>query len=263
VGAFAKGFAVTAEMSGLEAAYKNPAGINGIASATFSSVYTSQMDSFAQLANVGFGLPLGPIKMAINVPMMAISDIPLTVDSAGRGSQIGSFSDTKINGILSLGMDVMENLHLGVNADYAYEKLAEQSGNGLGFDAGLIVDLPLFSLGASWQNLGGMAINWTTGYSDMIPQRFNFGVSTIETGFGRILADASSMSGRSAEMNVGYDAHLSPFFELQLGEHDLRVAKEFHIGFSLRLDGAQITYAFAQNQDLGSIHKIGIQYEVH
>ncbi len=263
VNAFAKGLAITADNAGLETLYRNPAGLSGLHELTIASSYTSHLDNLAQISTFAIGLPLGSVKAAFSVPLRFVSDIPETTAVNGRALQTGSFSEIKANAIATLSASPHERIHVGINGNYYYDLIKDKTGSGFGLDAGVLLDLGYVMVGGSAENIGGGAISWSTGSQDVLSQILHLGLSTAMTPIGRAFADVTSQKDKPLEFNVGADVRLSDALHIEAGIQDARVKRFFSTGVRLILDDLKIDYAFSQLGELGSTHKIGIQYELH
>ena len=112
VDGFSKGFAITADNNSLETAQKNPAAITYLEENQFSSTYTSYFDDMYQTYNMAYGMPIkNNYFIGFQLPSRIISDIKRTeADENNKGTQIGTYQDTTIESMVSLGINMTKKM---------------------------------------------------------------------------------------------------------------------------------------------------------
>lgn len=123
--------------------------------------------SFAGATWTLFGMPWG-----LSVSLVSITDIPLADGSMGSDSELlGSFCSA-----FPLPLDGM-NVAVGAAGKYYSQTLLDETANGIGFDAGLLIDglVPGLTIGAAAYDVGGTKVNWSTGSTGVVDQLFRVG----------------------------------------------------------------------------------------
>lgn len=255
---FAKGFAVTADLTDPENVVKNPAAIgNSVKTTTVQTGYSSYFDGQVNASSVAMMAPLTPfLNASVRVPLTFVRDIPETVESNGKGVQVGTFSDLETAAIVTLGGQLTPLLNWGVNGTYYYHHLGSESATAVGLDAGVILDLGV-KLGLAAENIGGAVKTWSTGHTDKLPATYHAGV-TIPVHTVSLLADVTFANGQEWQANGGISVALIPQLTLHGGIQNALSAPRLHAGVSLDLKKMALQFAFSHHDILGNIYKFGI-----
>lgn len=263
VNGFAKGFAITAESLGAESAYKNPAGITSIDNVFLMTTYTSQFENLSQTAGLSLGAPINDkFKISLNIPLTMTQDNPETINQGGQGLQIDSFNNYSTGAILSLGTSVLnDRIHLGASAVYRLNQLNKVKGNGLGFDAGVLINFSYATLGLSAQDIGSTTLEWENNTQETIAPRYNIGLKIPVEKTISILVDSTIEENQDNAYNIGAEISLSKNFTLMAGLRDIQSNESsLRIGTSLKTSQFSVFYSYSNHQELGANHRIGIQF---
>ncbi|RAP35066.1 hypothetical protein DID80_06890 [Candidatus Marinamargulisbacteria bacterium SCGC AAA071-K20] len=259
---FAKAYAITADNSGLETAQKNPAAIT-FTKQQFSTTYTSYFDDAYKTVNIAYAKSIGnSFYLGFQIPTRLISDIPETIaDGNGEGFQIGTFSDTTVEGVLSVGVKSKNNkLRFGSNFKTRYQKLYSQTGTKIGLDLGAQYYSKHITLGASLQEIGSI-MKWDTGKNENIPLITNLGIAIRPNKIVTFLAD-TSLTKTTVDINTAISWKMHDQLTINGGIKELLKTQRLSVGLNLLLGGVYLDYAYSQNNYLGSIHKVGVRINV-
>ncbi len=262
VNGYAKGFAITADSIGAESAYKNPAGISSIKRTALMTTYTSQFENIVQTMGLSLGVPISEkIKFGVNIPLTMTQNNPETIASEGRGLQVGSFTNIMMGAIASLSTSLYDDhLQLGVSTVYRHFELNKTTGTGLGLDAGLLINTPHITLGASAQDIGSTTLKWSNATQEKINTRYNIGVKIPIEKAITILADTTIEKDKDNAYNLGAEINFSKNFSVMGGLRDIQGNSSWRIGTALKVNRFHIYYSFSNNPELGVNHRIGIQF---
>lgn len=271
----AKGMALSganiASISGLDAVYYNPAGINELNSdieAMFSYMnYIADID--LSYAATGFTFE-GIGTFAASVRNLEFGDIPITTvqNPYGTGEY---FSPTFVIAGVSYSRKISDNFAVGLNVNYITETIMQSDASGVGFDIGLQLE-KIFSLrgikfGAVLRNLGS-----TMQYdgADLLSQR-----GTEEGGVPFIKYDTPEFDlPLLIDIGVAYDKKITEFYGISLSSSfqtsqyrydELKIGGEFNYDNILFVRGGYTyTPEAADDSDLnifGPTFGAGIQLE--
>jgi hypothetical protein len=142
--AFGMGNAVISNMKGVNAAYWNPAGLNGIKDKQASFMHASYFANIAQYEYAGFAMPLqNNSVVGVSLTRFGVDDILDTtelIDSNGNidYNRINLFSAADYNLLLSFAKaNLYKNVDMGVNAKIIHRRIGKFATSfGFGFDAG-------------------------------------------------------------------------------------------------------------------------------
>lgn len=125
--------------------------------------------SFAGATWTLFGLPWG-----LSLSLVSITDIPMPDGKMGSDTELlGAFC-----GAFPVPMDSM-GIVVGAAGKYYSQTLLDETANGIGFDAGLLIDglVPGLTIGAAAYDIGGTKVNWSTGSTGIVDQLFRIGLA--------------------------------------------------------------------------------------
>jgi hypothetical protein len=143
--AFGMGNTVISNMTGVNAAFWNPAGLNGIKDYQASFMHASYFANIAQYEYAGFAMPLqNKTTMGVSVIRFGVDDILDTtqlIDSNGNidYNKINLFSAADYALILSLARsNIFKKVDMGINAKIIHRRIGKfATSYGFGFDAGI------------------------------------------------------------------------------------------------------------------------------
>lgn len=259
----AKGFAITAEPSGLEGSFKNPATID-IDALTWASSYSDYFAGDVQTINLGVGFNLcRNISIAIQFPTQLVTDIPQSITNEnGNGTIIDSFGTIESEAVLSLSTALSTMWAIGGTIRYYYADLHAGSGQGAAIDAGVLMQLEHVNLGLAVHNIGKRRIRWNNGREEVHNEQIHIG-SRINIPFlHHLLIDTTMEKNRPSISNIGIHTPLFHAFSLYGGLRRAISDPQLHLGASLTTEQFNIHYTYSNHEYLGIIHKIGITLEV-
>jgi len=142
--AFGMGNTVVSNMKGVNAAYWNPAGLNGIKDKQASFMHASYFANIAQYEYAGFAMPLqNNSVVGVSLTRFGVDDILDTtelIDSNGNidYNRINLFSAADYNLLLSFAKsNLYKNIDMGINAKIIHRRIGKFATSfGFGFDAG-------------------------------------------------------------------------------------------------------------------------------
>lgn len=260
---YAKGYAITAEPLGLESLLKNPAGLSQIQRSVFRTSYANQFETLVQNLGVGIGFrPMKHLRMGAYIPATIIQNIIRSQNAGGRGLASGTFSNYESAYILGMSLSIFsDHLHLGSSFQIYNHSLDNTSGQGNGLDAGVLFTSRYFNIGASIQNIGNTKVSWKNrSHFDTYKEQHNIGIA-IKLPQGLILlTDASIIENSETIINTGAQFSINPKLDLVGGLRDINNdTPSWRMGTILKLNRLNIEYTFSNIEDLGTIHKIGVQ----
>ncbi len=259
VSAYAKGYAIAAEAEGLGSIFKNPAGLVSLSHTRVMSTASSYFNGAMNSASFSVGIPLTPhVKMAVSLPIKHVDSIPKTSDVNGKGVLTGYFDELETSGIVSFAALLDYTLSIGINVEYLWHRIDDKTGSGVSVDLGIQGAYQEWRWGLSMENAGNTAIQWTTGYRDRLPRRIHAGISRHVFEGVTVSGDSSWKEQGLDSIHLGTRIKLSPSFFIQAGLHNAMKTKRFSIGTQLILERWELSYAFSQHEQLGIIHKIGM-----
>lgn len=259
----AKGFAITAEPSGLEGSFKNPATID-IDALTWASSYSDYFAGDVQTINLGLGFRLfRDVSIAIQFPTQLVTDIPQSITNEnGNGTIIDSFGTIESEVVLSLSTPLSNMWSIGGTIRYYYADLHTGSGQGAAVDAGILMQLKHVNLGLAVHNIGKRRIRWDNGREEVHNEQFHIGSRINMPFLGHLLIDTTMEKNRSSISNIGIHTPLFHTFSLYAGLRRAISDPQLHLGASLTTGGFNVHYTYSNHEYLGIIHKVGITLEV-
>ncbi len=124
--------------------------------------------SFAGATWTLFGLPWGLSLSLVSITDIAMPDGTMGSDTELLGAFCGAFP-VPLNGL---------SVVVGAAGKYYSQTLLDENANGIGFDAGLLIDglIPGLTIGAAAYDIGGTRVTWSTGFSAIVDQLFRVGL---------------------------------------------------------------------------------------
>jgi hypothetical protein len=253
---FAKANAITAQLNGLLSIPRNPAGLSGLEDPSVYTFYESRFDHRLQAFSFGIGHNLNGLKIGLFLPVQWVPDIPETVDNGGQASLTGSFQDLQIAANLAVATAFAGDWHVGLNTKIITHKIANQTGSGVGFDAGLALRLIHFNLGLSILDVGRTTIKWPDSKDETIRERLNFGIQVPLPTNTLITLDVSQQL--SPTYSTGLIQSLSENFDLLAGLYDLGSSNQLRLGLSMDLMSFLFNVAISQHDKLGATYQVSL-----
>lgn len=200
--ALGMGGAFVAIADSYSATYWNPAGIALAGGPRIGGMYTNKF-----MADINFNF----ISGITNIAGFSIAATYMGINIAGipqydeNGNQIGTINDNEMVLGGSFALTIAGIGFAGGTIKTYSQTLAGESGNGFGFDAGLLISgvVEGLSLGVAAFDIGDTKINWTTGAVDKVGSMFRLGgayflnglLFTAEYDFGSDIAATFRFGG--------------------------------------------------------------------
>jgi hypothetical protein len=271
----ALGGAQVALTDGVSALYYNPAGMvwspPGQVLATYHNWVTDIQSGFVggvlQMGNSG--------RIGAAIQYLDFGDIPAasaTGTSPGEASYFGA-SDLALS--VSYAQQFGERSSAGITARLIFEKIDDESAQGVAFDAGVIHQLPdqRTRIGAAVRNAGFQTSAYGEGAKDELPITAVAGVSHHLRGAPLLItADVMKPYGDDFGAGAGVEFYALDPLTLRLGYNSLAgsfdsgsdsdnlAGMRFGVGFTL--DKLVIDYGYGSMSELGSSHRFTIRTNV-
>ncbi|MEK9658231.1 MAG: hypothetical protein VW378_07685 [bacterium] len=259
---FAKGNATTAEQSGLEAVYRNPAGLVGLQKNTLSIMSGSYFNKLYSIQELAFAYRLkNKLIFAITLPTRRITNIRYQENETLHNE---IFEDKKQQVQFSLAKQLVQNkLSVGLTMAYQTQKLYKSKANGYFISLGALWAKGPFQIGTAIQRLGGLTINWDYGKKEHISPQLLTGLTWTPKKNLLLLTDIEYQNNTHA-FNIGASYHANPLINLHIGlNHIQQIDQQLNTGLSITLNPINIHYAYTNHELLGRIHKIKFIYDFH
>ena len=221
-------------------------------------------------------------KFSLVITRIGIDDIPLTklndpnsvISGSNRPYKYKSVNNSDL--VIYFGMARKFGKYvLGFTPKIAYRNLAEESGFGFGADISTYFKFKNFNFGLKLRDFFSTQILWTNGTHEIVTPGLdleaNYGFtlpvilrkSRLFLGLenhleGRDTAAAMAVGPASFDYHLGWEINMHRAVDLYLG-YDI---EHFTSGLSLNIKSWLINYAFEQNSDLESSHRISIGYKM-
>ena len=261
VTSFGKGFSTVSQANGIESIYTNPAGVAIIDALQFGSTYSTFFDTLYSMTSLSIGVPIThSSSLAFHLPVKTVSDIPIIQSVNGSGVLAGTFTDRYLQPSIHLGTYLLPELAVGVAARYHYRELGELTTKGTAFDLGLIVDAIDWTFGATVKDVGGTQLLWSDDTRETIDSELWMG---IDFAFDRDVRLSLSCEDvlNDSWVHIGAAYALSHSLTWFMGVYDVTQTSRFSTGASVMLGQMTVHYAYALHDTLGTIHKVGVEYE--
>jgi hypothetical protein len=255
VSGFAQGNAITGAWAGLDASYKNPAGIMALKKINIKTGYASFYNNSFYAVDLGLGGPLtADINMVLDLPIKIIDGLKETVNDNNHARIVGQFQDLEMMPMVVFAKKVSQAFYMGLNAKYYYHRIHNNKATAWIFDFGCLFKAEHLNFGLAIQNIGEAKVKWSTGQNDIMKQRINLGISKHLANIV-LLGDVEIEGKEENRYNIGADVKINEFFFLQLGLNDIANNKQLAMGLRIDLAGLSLNYGFGQMEDLGLTNK--------
>ena len=254
------GGAFTALSSDISGIYYNPAGLAQVylPAVMFHHTQWFQDISVEYLSGI---VPMGDrLRLAgsfgfLHLPNMQRYDVD---PATGEALEMGSFGIYDMVAQLGMTTRLTHSLAVGFQAKFLQEKIDDVVTNGIGFDLGLLYQLPIpyLSIGASVQNLGpGVKYEQNL---EKLPVTYRLGVAyqLPQTDF-TIAFDAVQTEGESWGFYPGIETGLGNFLSLRTGyQFSENIENGYSFGVGINVVGRyQLNYSFMPFGELGNTHR--------
>lgn len=273
--AISLGRAYSAAESTVDSVFFNPAGLSGIDSFNFTSMYSSLSDDFSY-TSLGISLPVKYGVLGFAIANEASGALYRTaLDSDGKVITDGSDTFNFTDRVYSLSFAGQMNKELAFGARIKiYEKKAymieDGHGSGLSADIGLLYKPhDRISLGLYHENLSGSGISWPTGTRDVLPSRTGAGLKYLARQDLVLMIDAGISSGRPLLFKTGGEWRLHDLVFLRAGLEQTDIGGNKYLNYSLGagsdLDTFRVDYAYRSDSAFSSnsSHFVSISFDMH
>jgi len=270
------GRAYTAVDNTVDAILFNPAGIAGIDTLRFSTMYSNLVNDYNYTS---FAIAV-PIKYGtIGFSMLNESSGTLyrtSLDTDGKviiDPSASQFSYTSQVFVIDYATEYSKNLSLGSRAKL-YGKGTSQVtggyGTGTALDLGLVYHLnPRINLGLSYENIMSSGISWPTGTRDPLPSKISAGLLFKPRQDLVLHLDAVSPQNRSLLLRSGAEWLFSDLLFLRAGIEQKEVSSgdryfNYSFGVGSNLKNMYINYAYYADTALkeNSSHFISLGFDI-
>ncbi|HED05283.1 MAG TPA: PorV/PorQ family protein [Ignavibacteria bacterium] len=276
--ALGMGGAYVAIANDVTAGYYNPAGLAHLNYPQISLMHDERFGSLVNYDYAAVAFPYGKkMSFGLSIIRLGVDGIPYTKDAlvdknTGQTiyninqpsarldySKITTFSDQDWAIYLSFAKRYSEKFYYGANVKLIYEKLANYSAYGIGFDVGVwYTPFKNFSLGGNLQDITTTLVAWSTGRNELITPTAKLGAAYQLHILGGIFTPAVDVDIRfenrrfASDFNIGpvsFDIHegieydFNHLFAIRAGYNDI---KQFTIGAGIKLPKLNIDYSFAR-----------------
>lgn len=281
----ALGGAFSAAAGDVYATFYNPAGLAQVNTTQLGFTHTQQFLASVNYDYIGFATPFSGNKT------IGLSLIRLGVDNIKNSQNAGIFDDngvltgideSQINNFnsadyvffLSMGHQFRSKLSLGFNVKLVRRSLADNSANGLGFDAGFLYSASnKLRISGMFRNITTTLIAWDTGRKELVSPTLRFGTAyilplpglnsylvpnfdfIINTQNSPNLLDSNLDSGPISGA-IGGELAIQDRLFLRGGYDELQ---RLSFGVGIQIPHIGIDYSFTGYDDeLGNAHRIGL-----
>lgn len=259
VNGYALGSATTAGLSDSSSFDKNPARLSLSSHSYFYSGYSSFFGDLVKGSVLGGITPYtSRLTFGFSVPMRWITGIEKVDEVSSVGVVTGSFSDIEVQPNVSLAWKVSSFMALGAGVDMTYHTVYNETATQMSGSVGAFFSFETTSVGVSLTQLPILKKSWSTGLKESFPVVARAGVSQIIDQGLEIIADAALDGDGHYQLNAGLNVTLSPLMDVQVGGYDIGDTTQLRVGTRLTLGALRLSYAYAQHDTLGIVHKVGI-----
>ncbi len=268
----AMGQAYLALADDAEAMNWNPAGLSQLEEPEISAMHLAWIGDI-NYEYVGYAMPWHNQGFGLGVTWLNVAPFNSTADPTAQPGSAQDFS-----GVLAWGFPLTPQLSLGAAARTIFSDLASSSSFGAALDAGAMLK-PFgrsFSLALVAQNLG--AVSGFDSVSDPLPVTLKMGAAwRIYDGrrdnVANLVADATKSLDNRLQYNLGGEWWLFQPLALRAGYKLAEGGQDFSTqlsdfsnianvtaGFGIRLDAAELDYAFEPFGELGFTHRFSLSW---
>jgi hypothetical protein len=169
---------------------------------------------------------------------------------------------------LALARKVTEQVSVGLNVNYLYEKIYVESANGYAVDLGLYYVTPIRGLSAAAvvQNIGAMSALYRE-KSDL-PETARLGVAYLlplgmQNHNVQLAADFVQIIDQESYVNVGVEMWPLAMLALRTGYASNHSNRDWTMGFGLSVKNLLLDYAYVPfKQSLGNTHQFSLTFNL-
>jgi hypothetical protein len=169
---------------------------------------------------------------------------------------------------LALARKVTEQVSVGLNVNYLYEKIYAESANGYAVDLGLYYVTPVRGLSAAavLQNFGAMSALYRE--KTDLPKTARLGVAYLlplgmQNHNVQLAADFVQLIDQESYVNVGVEMWPLAMLALRTGYASNHSNRDWTMGFGLAVKNLMLDYAYVPfKQSLGNTHQFSLTFNL-
>ena len=262
----ALGGAFTAVSGDPEAAFWNPAGIQGLAQRTMALSMSSYLVD-TQAGSFSVALPGARRTWAFNLTYFSYGDMRRT---SSDGQDLGTFGPSDLAAYLTLAQPWWRDwLTVGANLKAVYSTIDAYSADAFMLDLGLLTQGPMdgMSIGASLSNLGTVRSGYAGDFKDSLPVVMRLGVSHRPAHMPMpmlLLAELNIPNDNDPYLAFGAEVRLAGGLYLRPGYSAQQTGMEgqervgLTAGLGVNAQRYRLDYAFASYAGLGEVHRVSL-----
>jgi hypothetical protein len=259
----ATGESFVADPTALHSIGLNPANISSRDSYGVLFSHTEWIqDIRTECLSIAAPLSVGSVSLSIantSINGIEVRTIP--------GPATGTFDAQSTSLQLTYGVELANNIHIGVAPKYLYEKIFVDEATGFGIDAGVLYSTPMdgLILGFSLTNLGSLSA-FRNDRTDL-PSQIRFG-GTYSFAWDEMIFRAattfSSELGTSLNnCSLGGEATYDHAISVRLGYQTGMDTRSLSVGIGIRYSIVLVDYAYIPfSMQLGNSHLLSIGFEL-
>jgi hypothetical protein len=261
--AIGMGEAYTAMADDSSALAWNPAGLSFMQQREAAFMHSSLFEGI-HYERLAYAVPGDRLSFGTSLTYLGFGDIE-GYDNAGAsiGTQ-SAYSYALTGGLSTL---LRERLSLGLTASFLQQKLADESASTFALNSGVLYEFASRPLGGAYR-VGFSALNLGPGLKfveerDPLPRKYNFGASVMHLKELplNLSADVTIPNDNSPAFGIGSEYWLKNTFALRFGYAGTKdEGSGLRFGFGLRVRDLLFDYAFSDQGDLGSAHRVEVMF---
>ena len=260
---FSLGGATTGSLHGLSAVSQNPASLGTVSTTQVQTQAGTYFEGSATALRIAAAQPINSSSSwSVQLPIYTISSIPhTTIGSNNKAQQLGTFSDTEVKVLASYAKHFYRlNTTVGVTAGALYHSIHTESAYGANLAIGALTEHRNGSTGLAIRNIPLVSKTWTTGHSEESELQIALGTAYDILTNGQVLADISYDT--EVELNAGVSVDIKQELTLMGGVNNVTNSPQARVGARLAVGSFIVDYGAAFHNDLGMVHKVGLQFEI-
>ncbi len=285
----AMGGAFSSLSNDVYASFYNPAGLVQVQSTQIGFTHTQQFISSVNYDYIGFARPISANKtIGLSLVRLGVDNIKDSRSAAILGndgtllgideSRINKFNSSDYVFYFSMGARLSAKMLWGFNVKLIRRNLADNSANGLGFDAGVLFKVnDRVKVGGMFRNITTTVIAWNTGEKELVSPTMRLGSSyrlplpgmssALTTNIDLVVQTQNTPHLAGNNLGAGlFSGAIGGEFVVQerlfiRGGYDELQRVNFGIG--VKIPHINIDYSFTSyDQELGNAHRIGLMVDL-
>jgi len=259
----ATGEAFVADPTALQSVLINPANI--ASSETYGVLFSHTewiQDIRTECLSIAAPFSFGSLSLSIantSVDGLELRTIP--------GPAIGTFNTQSTSFQLTYGVELTQNIRIGIAPKYLYEKIFVDEATGYGIDAGVIYTPPVdgVNLGCSLTNLGSLSAfrNERTDLPSQIRVGGTYSFNLDEMIFRAATTFSSEFGTSINHCSIGGEVTYDHTFTARFGYQTGIDTRGFSAGIGIRYSFVSVDYAYVPfSLQIGNSHLISIGFNL-